>query len=179
MTVAAFILGIAGTVLAALSLGWQVLSFRLQGPRPKVSPVVGLYYGGGLLANDATRDARPFLRAIAEQLPPDVGQLVVGINVVNTGRAPLHVAGWALRSEPMGALYLPGDGPIGCPAIPCDVPPGAEQNFFTTVDSIRGLASIAEAVDGDRQRLIATVTSGGRTYVSEPIFTPMLTEDTP
>ncbi len=37
MDVAALVLGIVGTVLAAGSLGWQVCSFRLQGARPKLT----------------------------------------------------------------------------------------------------------------------------------------------
>ena len=64
MTVAAFVLGIVGTVLAAASLGWQVLSFMLQGARPQLTPVIGVSTAGGIVTNDATRDIRDALRAV-------------------------------------------------------------------------------------------------------------------
>lgn len=59
VAVAAFVLGIVGTVLAALSLGWQVLSIALLGARPKLTPIVGVLTAGGIVTNDATRNSAP------------------------------------------------------------------------------------------------------------------------
>jgi len=177
MTVAAFVLAVLGFGVGVSSLTWQVYTFLMQGARPKLTPVIGLHYGSGLVTNDATRDVRQSIRSAAEQLPP--GALIIGVKIVNAGRAPFHVAGWALRSDPAGTSFVPVDNPIGCPAVPHDVPPGAETIFFTGLDNVRGLTSISERIDGRPQRLVVTVTSGGRTYVSKPIFTPMLSEGAP
>lgn len=167
MTVAAFVLGVLGFGVGVASLTWQVYTFLIQGARPRLTPVIGLHYERGLITNDASDDAREALLAHVAQFPP--GQLVIGVRVVNAGRAPFHVARWAMRSDPAGTLFVPVDDPIGCPAIPCDIPAGAEETFFTGLINIRGLASISEAVNSDRQRLVATVSSGGRTYVSKPV----------
>lgn len=167
MTVAAFVLGIVGTVLAAASLGWQVLSFMLQGARPQLTPVIGMSTAGGIVTNDATRDIRDALRAVAAQL--SLGPLVIGVKVVNAGRAPFHVATWELRADPHGALFKFLDDPIGSPAVPCDIPPGAQETFFMRLDGARVLASGCEEIDGKPQRIVVTVSSGGRTYVSKPV----------
>lgn len=63
MTVAAFILGLLVFGVAVSSLTWQVYTFRMQGARPKLTPVVGYHYGCGLLTNDASRDVRESLRS--------------------------------------------------------------------------------------------------------------------
>jgi hypothetical protein len=70
VTIAAFVLGIVGTVLATASLGWQVWSFVLQGARPKLTPLVGFLTVDGIVTNVATRDVRAAIRAAAEQLTP-------------------------------------------------------------------------------------------------------------
>jgi hypothetical protein len=173
VTAAALVLGITGTVLAALSLGWQVWSFRLQGARPKLMPVIGVHHGDGMYLSDATDDVHQLLDAIAAQYPD--GTRMVGVQVVNAGRTPFHVAGWSMRVEPAGALYLPGDPPIGCPDLPCDIPAGATETFFTALDNIHVLQLVGE-VNRRPQRLVATVTGGGRTFTSKPINMPMLTD---
>lgn len=174
MTVAAFILAVLGFGVAVSSLTWQVYTFLMQGARPKLTPVIGYHYGAGLLTNDATRDVSASLRSAVSQFPP--GQFVVGVNVVNAGRAPFHVAQWAIRVDPAGASYVSTDDPIGCPAVPHDIAPGAEATFFTGIVNIRALSAASGAIDTRRQKVIATVTSGGRTYKSKPFFMPMITD---
>lgn len=105
MTVAAFVLAVLGFAVGVSSLTWQVYTFLMQGARPKLTPVIGLHYGSGLVTNDATREVRQSIRSAAEQLPP--GALIIGVKIVNAGRAPFHVAGWALRSDPAGMSFVP------------------------------------------------------------------------
>jgi hypothetical protein len=93
VTVAAFVLGIIGTVLAAASLACQVASFVYQGARPKLTPVVGIVTPGGMVTHDATRDAREGLVHAAAQLPP--GPLIIVVKVVNAGRTMISaISGW-------------------------------------------------------------------------------------
>jgi len=174
MTVAAFVLGLLGFGVAVSSLTWQVYTFLMQGARPKLTPVVGYHYGGGLLTNDATRDIRESLRSATAQFPPG-GQYVVGVNVVNAGRAPFHVAKWAIRVDPAGTSFVSVDDPPGCPSVPHDIAPGADATFFTRLVNLRALSAASGAIDRRRQRLVVTVESGGRTYTSKPIAPVNLT----
>ncbi|MFN3003021.1 hypothetical protein [Mycolicibacterium wolinskyi] len=175
MTVAALVLGIVGTVLAALSLGWNVAQYLLSGARPRLVPVIGAHYGGGAFPVDATVDARPTLLALEAQFDADPDDRIVGVRVVNRGRADLRVTGWDFRVLPAGPRQFPALAP-GSPAIPCTIPPGGEETFFTSAATVRAAAVVTQAVDGRSQRLVATITSGGRTYESAPIYTPMLTD---
>lgn len=172
VTVAALVLGILGSVLAALSLGWQVWSFRQQGARPTITPVVGIATPGGLAINDATRDVSDSLRSAAAQLPP--GPLVIGVKVVNDGRAPFHVTGWAVRADPSTVSFVVLDNQIGGTTIPCDIAPGAEATFITELVNGRALASAGQAADGKPQRITLTVSSGSRTFTTKPVVPALL-----
>lgn len=173
MSDAALAFGISGTALSVLSLGWQFYSFRLSGARPHLTPVIAANYGSGAFGIDATEDARPTLLAIEEQLNADPADRIIGVTVVNKGRSDLRVTRWELRVMPAGARHFLRTAP-GSPAIPCTIEPGGEETFFTPAEAVRAAAMLARAY-GSRQRLVMTITSGGRTYESAPIYTPMLT----
>ena len=172
MTVAAFVLGILGFGVGLASLTWQVVSFLLQGARPKLTPIIGIRSSGGLVHNDATRDVRESLVSAARQVPP--GPLVIGVKVVNAGRAPFHIAEWALRSDPSATSLKQLDNALGAPAVGCDIAPGASEIFFTELNNAYALAQAGRAVDGKPQRIVLTVASGGRTYKSKPVFSANL-----
>lgn len=169
VTVAAFVLGILGFGVGVSSLTWQVYTFLMQGARPKLTPVIGMLTGDGtgILTNDATRDIRPSLASAAKQLQP--GPLIVGVKVVNAGRASFHVAGWNIRADPGGTSFNVLGEQIGSPEVPCDIPAGAERTFFMFLDAATNLKSGADRIEGTPQRIVATVSSGGRTFVSKPI----------
>lgn len=177
MTVAALILGIIGTVLAAGSLGWQVWSFVLQGARPKLTPVVGFLTPGGLVYKDATTDVRHGLRSAASQVTP--GPLVMGVKVANDGRAPFDVTGWAVRADPSTVSFLVLDNQIGGPPIPCDIAPGGEAVFVTELINATALAEGGKAVDGKPQQITLTVSSGSRTFSTKPVHPAALTLQQP
>jgi hypothetical protein len=166
VTLAAFILAIIGTVTGAASLTWNIISFSLQGPRPELTPIVGIRSAGGLASVDARRDVRESLASAARQLGS--GTLVIGVKVVNSGRAPFHVAGWALRSDPSATSLTQFDEMLGSPTVSRDIPPGGSETFFTALNNAYALAA-GTAIDGQLQRVVVTVSSGGRTYVTEPV----------
>jgi hypothetical protein len=168
MAVAAFVLAVIGVLTGAASLTWNVVSFLWQGARPKLTPIVGFVSVGGLVHADASRDMRESLSSAFEQFQFPF-PLVVGVKVINAGRASFHVAGWTLRSEP-GAVSLsqfdvmPGSGVVGC-----DIAPGASAMFYTKLNDAFALASAAKTIDGKPQRVVVTVESGGRVYRTKPI----------
>jgi hypothetical protein len=177
VTVAAFVLAVIGTITAAVSLTWNIVTFLLQGARPKLTPIIGMRTAGGLVQHDATRDVRESLVSAARQVPP--GPLVIGVKVVNAGRAPFHVAEWALRSDPSTTSFKQLANPLGSPAVPCDIAPNATEIFFTELNNAYALAQAGQAVDDKPQRIVLTVSSGGRTYKSKPVFSANLALEAP
>jgi hypothetical protein len=149
------------------SLTWQVYTFLMQGARPKLTPIVGMLTPGGMLTNDATRDVRYSMMSAVKQLAP--GPLIVGVKVVNAGRASFHVADWAIRADPSGTSFQVAGEQMGSPTVPCDIPAGAEKIFFMHYDAARTLKSGADRIERKTHRIVATVSSGGRTFASEPI----------
>ncbi|MBW0018309.1 MAG: hypothetical protein JO236_12295 [Mycobacterium sp.] len=168
MSVAGLVLGIIATALAVASLTWQVV-LRLPGPRPQLTPVVGLLTPGGLVTTDGSRDAREFLLPAAGQW---VGQLIVGVKVVNVARAPLRVADWAIRTDPESMSLAPA--PIGGTEIPRDIPPRASAVFVTKLENAQRFAEAAARVDGAPPQIVLTVSSGSRSYVTKPVAPELL-----
>lgn len=161
MAVTTFILAVIGAITGVASLGWNIVSFSLQGARPQLTPIVGILTASGLAHADATRDIRQSLASAAQQLP--AGQLVVGVKVVNAGRAPFHVGRWALRSDPSATSLTQFDALPGSPAVECDIAPSATKIFYTALNDAYALAAAGKTVDGKPQRIVVTVESGGRT----------------
>lgn len=173
MTVAAFVLGVLGFGVAIASLTWQVITFRLQGARPKLTPVVGLLYPGRIITNNATRDVRASLDSAAKQMGR--GRLIIGVELVNAGRAPFHVANWEIRAREIGIAIKDIGGQLGSHAVPCDIAPGAGQTFFMDLEEVKSLKAAADHVGGKPNQIVVTVSSGGRSYVSKPIAAQNLT----
>lgn len=171
---AALVVSIVSALFTGGSLAFQAWSFRLQGKRAELTPVMGIHDGGGAVTADADFDGRPTLRQVEAQLPGG-GQWFVGVRVVNTGRAALHVTGWALRAEPSGAVYHPGLAPAS-PKTPCNIPPGGAETFFTPLETVRAIASGLQSQGRGTPRLTVEVTSGNRTWKSKPIYGPLITD---
>ncbi len=168
MSVAGFVLGLIATVLAVVSLGWQLFNYRSQRARPKLTPVIGRMTPDGLVTNDASSDVRESLTAAAEQLE-DI-PLIIGVKVVNAGRAPFHVAGWAIRSDPDGTSLVPVEKPIAGADVPHEIPPQGSAVFLTELQHAHRFAAAAnnaegaEAIEEEPPRIVLTVSSGARTY---------------
>jgi hypothetical protein len=167
VTVAAFVLAVLGFGVGVSSLTWQVYTFLMQGARPKLTPIVGMLTPGGILTNDATRDVRYSIESAVKQMPP--GPLIVGVKVVNAGRASFHVADWNIRADPSGVSFNVLGEQLGSPTVPCDIPAGAERTFYMHFDAARTLKTGADRIEGKTHRIVATVSSGGRTFASDPI----------
>lgn len=173
MTIAAFVLGVLGFGVGVASLSWNIIAFLYQGARPKLTPLVGvLPPGGPLITVDATKDRGDSLIRSAAQLPP--GCPVVGVKVVNAGRAPFHIAGWAVRADPSRVSFVVMGNQIFGPDIPHDLPPGADAIFLTDLLNARALASASEAAENRPQRVVITVSSGGRTFETKAVVRALL-----
>ncbi|MFV8319834.1 hypothetical protein [Mycobacterium sp. 23] len=170
MSVAGFVLGVVATVLAVISLGWQLVGYRRQRPRPKLKPVIGRLTTDGLVTNDASCDVREALAAVSDQL--EDMPLIIGVKVVNAGRTPLHVAGWAIRTDPDGTSLVPVEKPVAGDDVPCEIPPQGSAVFLTEFRHAQRFAAAADNVAGTDDpppRIVLTVSSGTRTYRTKPI----------
>ncbi|MCV7196339.1 hypothetical protein [Mycobacterium angelicum] len=172
MTVAAFVLSVIAIVLAAASLGWQVVAALRARRRPKLTPVIGRLTPEGLVTNDAGSDVREALLNAAEATPE--GQFLIGVKVVNAGRVPFHVAGWAIRADRGGTSLVPVDEPGAGAEVPHDIAPGGSATFLTKLQNAQ---HFAEAVAGDPDqpaRTVLTVSSGERSYTTELVTAELL-----
>ncbi|QUR68709.1 hypothetical protein [Mycobacterium spongiae] len=167
MTIAAFVLGVVATVLAAASLAWQVVRLLRRRARPRLTPIVGLLTSDGLVTNEAGTDVRSALADAAAKLSSD--RFVVGVEVANAGTAPFHVTGWAIRADPGGTSLLPIDPPIGGSEVPHEVAPGSSAKFMTELQRAQRFAEAAQGHEGRPPRFVLTVSSAARTYATKPV----------
>lgn len=173
MSVAGFVLGLVATVLAVFALGWQLVTFLHHRPRPRLTPLVGRLTPEGLVTNDAGSDMREALADAAER-PEDT---IIGVKVVNAGRVPFHVAGWAIRADPDGTSLVPLDKPVAGDEVPFDIPPGGHAVFLTELQHAQRFAGAAENATVEPARLVLTVSSGARTYATKPVAAELFSTD--
>jgi hypothetical protein len=168
VSVAALVLGIVGTVLAAWALTWNIVSFLLQGARPRLTPVVGvLTPDAGHLLTPATGSMSDTLRQTIEQFD---GPLVVGVQVTNAGRVPFHVAGWGIRPESANHTFVPARNELGVPPrTTCDIAPGAHALFLTELVNAFVLIADHKATESLSLCLRMVMFSGGRDRKSKAV----------
>jgi hypothetical protein len=168
VSVAALVLGIVGTVLAAWALMWNTVSFLLQGARPKLTPVVGvLTPDAGHLLSPATGSMSTTLRQTIEQFD---GPLVVGVQVANVGRVPFHVAGWGIRPESANHTFVPARNELGIPSkTTCDIAPGGHALFLTELVNAFAVIADHKATESLSLCLHMVLFSGGRERKSKAV----------
>lgn len=173
MSVAGLVLGVVATVLAVVSLGWQAVTHSRQRPRPKLTPVIGRLTPEGLVTNEAGADVGKSLAEAAEQTE----DIVIGVKVVNAGRVPFNVAGWAVRSEPDGTSLVRVEKPTAGADVPHDIAPGGHAVFLTELHHVGRFATATAAHGDQQQRIVLTVSSGKRTYATEPVAPEVFSAD--
>jgi hypothetical protein len=154
--VAAFALGLIGTVFSAVSLVWTA-SHRVYRQRPKLVPVIAFQREGNLSTMPATADSAELVAATLTSEDP----ILVGVEVINCGRLPLHVSGWFWAHQPTGRSSLPRHT-IG-ESIPCDIEPGATVTFLSA-------PSVFPSPDGDGilSPVYPYFVSNGRKFSAKP-----------
>lgn len=143
--------------------------FTLQSRRVKsltAAKIVGL---GGALRRGSGPTRRIILHRGSAPVPAAPGW--VGRPRKPKAQVPSRIRspGWAIRADPSGTSFNVVGEQIGSPAVPCDIPAGAEEIFFMYLNAATNLKSGADRIEGTPQQILATVLSGGRTYVSKPI----------
>jgi hypothetical protein len=116
----------------------------------------------------ADADTDDVLRRTAAQ---HSGDLIVGVQVINTGRAPFHVSQWGLRSYPAGRSWMPLDDQDLDRCPPVEIAPGAAHSFFMPLQRARDLSAVENdrAADKAADNVAVVVVGGGRTFETAPI----------
>jgi hypothetical protein len=156
LDIATFVIAVLALVLAALGLGWQVLTHFLTGGRVKAELLVGATNGAatGMVTAPATQDrvTQDWVRELAEQ---GYVRPVFAVRVRNIGRLPVTVAGWSITTS-RGISFTPLGESIG-PQLPHRLEAGTSETWAVTGDRV---AALIEATKGTFN--LATLTIGGR-----------------
>lgn len=162
------VIAILGLTVATCSLTWNIVQFKLQGARAKVTAELGTVIEGGLVHMPANTGA---VKSIQTARSVNRGsELMAGVSVINRGRPPLHVVSWAFKSLPGGASFAVPAEP-GLSTTPTQIAPGNGDVFVAPLQSARMLW---ETVGDERQRIVCVVSTGDdRQFVTGPLPTEL------
>lgn len=146
MATTALVLAIIGVVLSLLSLGWQILSHVLTGPRLRVTVKLGLAGSGGSITWAPGR--RPDRASLERHIGEGYNRPVVHVAVRNVGRMPATVH--VIRFDQQVLNYRPIRDIAAGPQLPVRV---------DTHDSLEWLVDAAA---------IATFIEAGRDVLEAP-----------
>ncbi|RZU16420.1 hypothetical protein EV645_3985 [Kribbella rubisoli] len=162
MDVAALIVAIVGLLVAGLSAGWQVATWFWSNGRPKARLMHGVVSGAAAITGPVKRDGLPLeLKSIREQGYD--GTEVLGVQVVNHGRAQVTVTRYSIALAGTGMSYhLIGDA-MG-PPLPHRIQPGEAETWYADMDTVHRFVYAAQAIkEGAREVFIEVTLGTGRT----------------
>ena len=121
-------LGIAlfGAIVGTASLTWNVVQFLLAGARPKAHLVVGAMSPGSGLVTGAP--STTIFETFARLMKEGYTQRVIGVKVVNHGRAPTRAQSWSVKCLESGGSFTPIGDSIG-PQLPYDLAPQTNETW--------------------------------------------------
>ena len=138
--------------IAALSLGWQVAGYLLEGRRVRVTLLHGAHGPNGAAVGPVQRSGLPNnLRGLRADGFTEME--VVGITVTNIGRAPVTVERYTVHAKHGGVAFTPIGDHMG-PAIPCRIPPGDSATWYADLQSAQALLAARNAVNAHRSNSV-------------------------
>lgn len=146
-TATALLISAVSLLLAGLSLGWQIAQWLLSAGRAKATLMHGLMQGSGAYVGPVGKAGRPFDLDKLRRQGVD-GPAVVGIQVVNHGRAPLSVERVSLCTRGGAMQFVPVDDVLG-PGLPYRLEPGTNASWYVTEDSAGRLAHSSREALGE------------------------------
>lgn len=123
--------------VAALSLGWQIAVWTLEGRRVRLTLTHGAMGFHGSVTGKVARDGRPkdLTQVRAEGFS---GEEVIGVAVTNLGRAPVRIDKYSVRMVD-GGLEASFLGEAIGPDLPFRLPPGETETWYARASSARAL----------------------------------------
>lgn len=167
MDVVTLIVAILGFAIALVSCVWQIATWFWSTARPRATMLHGILVesGGGLSITRAVgKNGEPYpVQQLRQQ--GYGGPEVIGIEVVNHGRAPMTVRRFDLKHE-SGASFVP-TGQVTGPAFPHRIEPGASESWFVPAEMIReASAAVSEVSKTGRTVSIEATLATGKTIKS-------------
>lgn len=145
-TSTALLISAVSLVLAGMSLGWQILQWLLSAGRAKATLLHGIMQGTASYSGPVKDGKLHDLSSLRSQ--GFGGEEVVGIRIVNHGRAPVtigrvvvHAQGGRVRLNPVGNL-------IGAP-LPHLLQPGTNENWYVEAADAMRLATSSREILND------------------------------
>lgn len=163
MSQAALLVACFSLIVSGLALGWQVAMWLLNGGRVKAHLRHGVVGRGGVASGPVHRDGRR--RDIASLRSQGwEGPEVLGVQVINTGRARVQVTAFGIRQGGQSmSINYPSSNAFS-PALPAWIEPGSSETWYAAVDD--GTALIAAAGHSSND-LRMTITLGtGKSVVT-------------
>lgn len=157
-TSTALLISALSLALAGMSLGWQIMQWLLSAGRAKATLLHGLLHGTASYSGPVKDGEWHDLSSLRSQ--GFGGQEVVGIRVVNHGRAPVtigrivvHAQGGSVTLNPVGNL-------VGAP-LPHVLQPGTNENWYVAAaDAIRLATSSREILNDSVSGIYMTAELG-------------------
>ncbi|MFC6160282.1 phosphoribosylamine--glycine ligase [Kribbella jiaozuonensis] len=162
MDVVTLIIAILGFVIALVSCVWQIATWFWSTARPRATMMHGIIVGPGTgtaMVGPIGKNGAPFpVKQMRRQ--GYNGPEIIGIEVVNHGRAPMTVTKFGLKHE-SGVGFVPIGEAIG-PTFPHRIEAGASQSWFAPIEMIREGVSAASDVwkTGRAVSIEATLATG-------------------
>jgi hypothetical protein len=141
---ATFAIAVVGVVLGGLSLGWQLFSFALSGPRVRVTFQQGLLGPLGVMVAPPSVYTATGRQALEAQ---GYDEHVLVIEAINAGRFPATVEDWSTAFS-NGATWSNPRDPRN-PTLPYRLEPGTSSRWITDADRLMRFAG-AFADSSDR-----------------------------
>lgn len=133
-------------LVAAMSLGWQVAAWALEGPRVKVQLREGVLGRGGaasaaVLRNSSPRDLSDMRREGFD------GEDLIGIRVTNVGRAKVKIERYGVQLR-RGGMSLEFTEPHSYSSpLPHWLEPGESGSWFLPMQDARALVYATRGID--------------------------------
>jgi hypothetical protein len=154
----ALAIAIFSTVIATASLTWNVVQFLLGGARPRAQLIVGaLSDGGGLVSGQPSEG---LFRTLARLTGESYTHPVIGVKVINCGRAPARVQNWSVKCIDAGVALTPVGDSIG-PELPHDLPAGANETWVVDLRSARAMVHASATATHGRTEPVRVVVELG------------------
>lgn len=160
----AILVAVLGVALGSVSLAWQVATWALSAGRLKVTLVIGVQAGTGIVSSPISKNGRPRTNILQDgrfRGPP-----LLAVQVANVGRGPVTVTGYGAKDTGYGLkLQLVADA-IG-PPLPHRLEPGEGGMWAMPLASAEVLAHNSDLLKkptGGVEMWVATAT--GKTYTT-------------
>lgn len=141
---AALVVSSLSFIVSGLSLGWQISSWLMSAGRVRVILEQGLLSGGAFYGKPVGRDGRRFApEALADQ--GLAGKEVLGVKIVNVGRAPVTISRYGARVHSAGVAVTPVADAIG-PNLPYRLEAGESESWYVEMRTAVALLAGAQAL---------------------------------